>query len=63
MPPAEAPTRVTWPAPFVRAQVTAAVVASCHWSACLPAGHWETPVPHWLNSTERPRLVLASQSA
>lgn len=63
MPPNEAPTRVSGPAPWARAQLTAAVVPSSHWSAGLPAGHWEAPLPHWLNSSERTPLVLASQSA
>jgi hypothetical protein len=63
MPPAEAPTRVSGPASWVRAQLTAAVVTSSHWSAASPGGHWEAPAPHWLNSSERTPLVLASQSA
>ena len=40
-----------------------AVVTSSHWSAGLPGGHWEAPLPHWLNGTERTPLVLTSQSA
>jgi hypothetical protein len=62
-PPAEAPTRVIRPASWARAQVTAAMVVASHWSAGLPGGHWEAPAPHWLNSSDRTPLVLASQSA
>jgi hypothetical protein len=62
-PPAEAPTRVTRPAAWARAQATAAVFTASHWSAPLPAGHWEAPAPHWLNSSDRTPLVLASQAA
>jgi hypothetical protein len=43
--------------------MTAAVVMAGHWSAGSPGGHWEAPLPHWLNSSERTPLVLASQSA
>ena len=51
------------PASWARAQATAAVVVASPWSAGLPGGHWEAPVPHWLNSSDRTPLVLASRSA